>query len=178
MGQKPKEEMPQYWALSDIALVLLRKSDLFKTVIPSKIFEAMAMRKPIVLGVEGESRDIIERADSGVAIPPEDASALCDAVIQLSNAELAAEKGNNGKVFVSEYFDRNKLAERYLTCDVFTRAMANDALHVAAAVLSRYDVVLSWNFRHLVNRRRRALINEVNTLLGLPTIEIVAPAEL
>lgn len=115
LGQKPKDEMPNYWALSDIALVLLRKSDLFKTVIPSKIFEAMAMRKPIILGVEGESREIIEHAGSGIAIPPEDAEALCDAVIKLSNAELSKQKGDNGKRFVTEFFDRNKLAERYLT---------------------------------------------------------------
>lgn len=53
-----------------------------------------------------------------------------------------------------------------------------DALHVTVAVVSRQDVLVSWNFRHLVNRRRRALINEVNILLGFPTIEIVAPPEL
>ena len=115
LGQQPKEKMPNYWALSDIALVLLRKSELFKTVIPSKIFEAMAMRKPIILGVEGESREIIEQADSGVAIPPEDARALCNAVLHLSDDKLSELKGANGKRFVAEHFDRRKLAERYLT---------------------------------------------------------------
>jgi len=74
--------------------------------------------------------------------------------------------------------EMSELAEHYLRSGVFGPAMRNDALHVAAAVLTRQDVLLSWNFRHLVNRRRRALVNEVNTLLGLPPIEIVAPPEL
>lgn len=74
--------------------------------------------------------------------------------------------------------DMRQLAESYLQAGVFTSAMFMDSLHVAAAVLSRQDVLLSWNFRHLVNRRRRALIAELNTLLGLPSIEILAPPEL
>lgn len=71
-----------------------------------------------------------------------------------------------------------ELASHYVNAGVFTPIMLNDALHVAAAVLTRQDVLLSWNFRHMVNRRRRAKVNEVNTSLGLPTIEILAPPEL
>lgn len=70
------------------------------------------------------------------------------------------------------------LARSYIDSGVFTGVMYNDAVHVAAAVLTRQDVLLSWNFRHLVNRRRRAQINEVNISLGLPTIDIVAPPEI
>ena len=55
--------------------------------------------------------------------------------------------------------------------------MAIDALHVAIAVATRQDILVSWNFRHLVNRRRRALVNEVNILTGYPSIEILAPPE-
>lgn len=70
------------------------------------------------------------------------------------------------------------LARCYLAAGVFSPAMLNDALHVAAAVLTRQDVLLSWNFRHLVNRRRRAQVNQVNVFQGLPTIEIIAPPEI
>jgi hypothetical protein len=56
--------------------------------------------------------------------------------------------------------------------------MLSDAVHVAAAVLTRQDILLSWNFRHLVNRVRRAKVNEVNISLGLPTIEVIAPPEI
>lgn len=69
------------------------------------------------------------------------------------------------------------LAQQYLNAGVFTPPMFNDALHVGAAVLTRQDVLVSWNFKHLVNRRRRALVNQVNISKELPTIEIVAPPE-
>lgn len=69
------------------------------------------------------------------------------------------------------------LAQRYVDEDVFAAKVFNDALHVAAAVLLRQDVLVSWNFRHLVNRRRRARINALNCSWGLPTIEIIAPPE-
>ena len=65
------------------------------------------------------------------------------------------------------------IAEHYIVSNIFTKTMFNDALHVAAAVLTRNNVLVSWNFRHLVNRRRRAQINLVNSSLDLPTIEII-----
>jgi predicted nucleic acid-binding protein len=70
------------------------------------------------------------------------------------------------------------LARNYLEADIFTPTMLNDAIHVAAAVMTRQDVLLSWNFKHLVNRRRRGMVNQVNISKGLPTIEIVAPPEI
>jgi len=74
--------------------------------------------------------------------------------------------------------EMKELARRYILETVFTPAMFNDALHVAAAVLTRQDVLISWNFRHLVNRQRRARINQTNIVLALPSIDIVAPAEM
>ncbi len=70
-----------------------------------------------------------------------------------------------------------RLAQEYVRRGVFSAATMEDALHVAVAVVSRQDMLVSWNFRHLVNRRRRALINEANVLSGYPTIEILAPPE-
>ena len=55
LGQQPKERMPQLWTTADVSLVLLRDTPLFRTVIPSKIFESLAMRTPVVLGVEGHA---------------------------------------------------------------------------------------------------------------------------
>lgn len=73
--------------------------------------------------------------------------------------------------------ESRRLAREYVRRGVFSPATIDDALHVATAVTSRRDIVVSWNFRHLVNRRRRALINEFNIQLGYPTIEIVSPPE-
>lgn len=70
------------------------------------------------------------------------------------------------------------LARHYLDGGIFPPAAVNDALHVACAVVGRLDLLVSWNFRHLVNRRCRAMINEANTARGYPNIEIVAPPEM
>ena len=114
IGQQSKDKMPMLWGLSNVSLVLLKKSDLFKLVIPSKIFESMAMQKPIILGVEGESREIIEAADAGRCIEPESGKQLAEQVMALyENAALCAELGANGRKHVAEYFDRMVLARRY-----------------------------------------------------------------
>jgi predicted nucleic acid-binding protein len=73
--------------------------------------------------------------------------------------------------------EMKSLADDYVQHGIFTPRMLDDARHVAAAVMTRQDVLLSWNFRHLVNRRRKALINEVNILRSLPRIDVVAPTE-
>lgn len=74
--------------------------------------------------------------------------------------------------------EMNELAAAYVNAGVFTPLMLDDAAHEAAAVLTRQDILVSWNFKHLVNRRRRAMVNDVNVTRGLPHIEIVAPPEL
>lgn len=66
---------------------------------------------------------------------------------------------------------------RYVSLGVFGIADINDALHVGAAVRAKADILVSWNFRHLVNRRRRGLINSINMQLGHPSIEILSPPE-
>ena len=70
------------------------------------------------------------------------------------------------------------LANQYIAAGVFTMSRLDDALHVAAAVLTRHDLIIAWNFKHLVNRRRRSMINAVGVSLGLPPVEIVSPLEL
>ncbi|MFH0726546.1 MAG: glycosyltransferase family 4 protein [Pseudomonadota bacterium] len=115
LSQQKKEKMPEILAASDACMVLLRKTDLFKTVIPSKIFEAMAMARPIILGVEGESREIIEEGDCGICIEPENSRELADGVLALySDGVMAKELGERGKVFVERAYDRERLAVFYL----------------------------------------------------------------
>ncbi len=114
-GQLPKSDMPEIWAATDISLVVLRKSDTFKKVLPSKMFEAMAMRCPIVLGIEGEAKALLDRAGAGIAIEPENADDLAHAVRKLADDRNAAERyGAQGFEHVTTYFDRQVLAQRYL----------------------------------------------------------------
>lgn len=115
LGQQPKSAMPGIWAASDAALVLLRRVDTFKTVIPSKMFEAMAMACPMIMGVEGEAKALMEAGGAGIAITPESAAELAAAVTQLADdPAFAAQLGASGRSFVAREFDRRVLAERLL----------------------------------------------------------------
>jgi glycosyltransferase involved in cell wall biosynthesis len=113
LDQQPKSSMPLIWAATDVSLVLLKDQPLFAKVIPSKIFESMAMRRPIVLGVRGESREIIEAAGAGMGITPESAQELADAVRALrDDRERWRQMGESGQRYVKEHFDRAVLGRR------------------------------------------------------------------
>jgi len=115
LPQQPKDRMPALWASSDASLVLLKKFDLFKTVIPSKIFESMAMQCPILLGVDGEARQIVEQAGAGLYCEPENAVSLVENLERLVQDRALGERmGEAGRECVSRLFDRRVLATRYL----------------------------------------------------------------
>ena len=115
LDQQPKEKMPELWSLSNASLVLLKKSELFKTVLPSKIFESMAMEKPVILGVEGESAELVASSGGGICIPPEDAKELARQVLKLQGDPALCQKlGSSGKRYVTEHFDRQVLARCYV----------------------------------------------------------------
>ena len=110
-----KKEVVDYLSLMDVALVNLRKSDTFKTVIPSKIFEAAAMEKPILLGLEGETKGIIENYNAGVCYMPEDQDSFYKAVQSITSTERYRENVEGTKKLIQD-FDRSKIAERMLSC--------------------------------------------------------------
>jgi glycosyltransferase involved in cell wall biosynthesis len=113
VGQQPKERMPAIWALTDVSLVLLRKAKTFESVIPSKIFEAMGMARPIVMGVRGEAQRIVEASGGGLCIEPENDAELADAVLALARDRArAAALGQSGRAYVEQNYDRRRLAAR------------------------------------------------------------------
>jgi glycosyltransferase involved in cell wall biosynthesis len=114
LGQQPKERMPQIWALTGVSLVLLRDQPLFLSVIPSKIFESLAMKKPIILGVRGESAALVQASGGGICITPESATELAAAVLRLADhPEIRANLGATGRRYVETNFDRRVLAARF-----------------------------------------------------------------
>lgn len=110
----PKQQVVRYWSLLDVAVIHLRRSELFTTVIPSKLFEAMGMGIPVLLGVAGESAAIVEAAGCGETFTPEDASALAERLLALSQqpARLAAYR--EAARVAAQTFDRRTLAGRML----------------------------------------------------------------
>lgn len=112
--QQPRVDVPSMIWNSDACLVLLKRSDVFKTVIPTKMLEFMACGRPIILGVEGQALEVLEEANAGIAIPPEDAGALATAVLTLhANPSFAAACGNNGKAYIEENMSRQSTAGEY-----------------------------------------------------------------
>ena len=102
-------------AVSGACLVHLKKTELFKTVMPSKIFEAAGMARPIVNGVSGFAEEFVRKAGAGICIEPENARQLVDAVLQLKNNPGEASRiGEAGRNYVLTYYNRDKLAEDYL----------------------------------------------------------------
>jgi len=84
--RQPKERMPEMWSLCDLALVPLRDTPLFRTVLPSKIFECMAMGVPVVMSLpEGEATEVVLRAGCGVCVPPEHPRALATTLEDLAD---------------------------------------------------------------------------------------------
>ena len=111
----PKEKMPEYLAAVDVSLAPLKKSDTFKTVIPSKIFEAAAMGKPVLLGVEGQAKKIIEKYQTGICFEPENKTSLISAIKTISkDSNLYDELVNNTMLLAKDY-DRKKLAQIMLS---------------------------------------------------------------
>ena len=108
-----KAEIRNYISLSDVALVNLKRSDTFKSVIPSKIFENACMLKPILLGVEGESKEIIDNYQAGITFTPENKISFLKALNQLMNS-ITYSKFQNGCKKLTEDFNRLKLADDML----------------------------------------------------------------
>lgn len=115
LDHQPRSAMPEIWSATEVSLVVLRASPLFLRVIPSKMFEAMAMSRPMLLAVDGMARRIMDEAGAGVFVPPGDAEALARAARQLAgDAGLRERLGRSGRVHVAERYDRSLLAARYL----------------------------------------------------------------
>lgn len=103
-----------FYALADICLVPLRDIPLFDTFIPSKMFEMLAMEKPIIASVRGEAAEILQRSGGAVVVPPEDSAAIAAAVVRLaSDSALRRKMGASGRRFVADNYSRTLLARRY-----------------------------------------------------------------
>ncbi len=114
IGPQPRERVPGLICASDVCLVLLRRADVFTTVIPTKMLEFMACGRPVVLGVTGQAQQIVQQAHGGVCVAPEDTNALAAAILELkSNAALRETFGRNARRHIMQLYSRRATAERY-----------------------------------------------------------------
>jgi len=84
-------------------------------VLPSKLFEAMAMAKPIILGVQGAAADLLQEAKAGIPITPEDSKGLLKALRKLQESPFFCQQlGEAGREFVCKEYNRDHFANVYL----------------------------------------------------------------
>lgn len=111
----PKNEVLKYILISDLGLTILQKNETFKTIYSNKTFDYFSCRKPVLMGVDGISRELVEKADAGMYIDSEDPSSWDSAIkLYLSNPERAVRQGENGYHYAKKHFDRKYWAEIYL----------------------------------------------------------------
>ena len=112
-----KARMPAFYAAADVCLVPLKKRDVFRYNIPSKMFEIMACARPMILGATGQARRLLEEARAGIAVAPEDAAAYRDAIVRLAtDPDAAATLAQNGRDHVVAHYTRNDKADAFLEC--------------------------------------------------------------
>jgi glycosyltransferase involved in cell wall biosynthesis len=111
-----KKEMPSILKSVDVAIIPLKKLLLFEGAIPSKVYEALAMKKPLLLGVSGEAkRHFIDKAKAGLYFEPENHEDLAGQIISLvENPQECLIMGENARNYVSNNFDRDKIAKEFL----------------------------------------------------------------
>lgn len=109
-----KKEVKRYISIQDVSLINLKKSQLFTTVIPSKIFENAGMGIPIIMGVQGEAQQIVENYEAGLCFEPENEKDFIDKLTYLLNNQDFYKKCQQGEQKLSEDFDRKILAKKML----------------------------------------------------------------
>lgn len=116
LGQQPRERIPAYVSAADVCLVMLKKTELFKTVIPTKLLEYMACERPVIVAVDGQARQIIEEAGAGVFVEPENSQDLAKAILDLAeDPERRRQMGASGRQYIVNKFSREKTARDYIT---------------------------------------------------------------
>ena len=111
----PKGEVARYWSVLDAAVIHLKRDDLFRTVIPSKLFEAMGMGLPVLHGVEGESAEIVTRHDVGLPFTPEDPADLVRALRVMAEDAGARTRWRENALNGAREYDRSALAQKMLS---------------------------------------------------------------
>lgn len=115
IDSQPKEVIPEFYNTSDICLIPLKNIELFKTFIPSKMFEIMACGVPIVASLEGEAADILNESKAAEVVKPDNPEEIMHAIIKIKNDKVLYERlKEKGPAFVEQNYSRKNLAKEYL----------------------------------------------------------------
>lgn len=111
----PKKEVFKYILASEMGASVLKKVDTFKTVYSNKTFDYMSCKKPVLMAIDGVSRELVENAHCGIYVEPENAEEYDKKIrLYLNDEERLQKEGNNGYIYAKINFDRDLLAKKYL----------------------------------------------------------------
>jgi colanic acid biosynthesis glycosyl transferase WcaI len=115
LPEKPRVQIPDYLSAADVALIPLKKADIFKGALPSKIFDAWACERPVLLSIDGEARSIVEEIKGGIYIPPEDPGKMAEALVYLMNSpDERLQMGENGLKYTRLNHSHSALAQKLI----------------------------------------------------------------
>jgi glycosyltransferase involved in cell wall biosynthesis len=118
-GSRPKSEVPRYLVASDACLATLRDIPMFRTTYPNKVFDYMAAARPIILGIDGVIRDVVEAAGGGICVAPGRADELAAAVRTLADSpDRGRHMGRRAREYVTLHFNRATQADQF--CQLMT----------------------------------------------------------
>ena len=113
LPEKPRDQIPAYLSAADVALIPLRDIEIFKGALPSKLFDAWSCQRPVILSVDGEARQLLEHAEAGLFVPPENPGKMTSAILKLKSLESLREAmGIRGRQLTISNFSRQKQAEK------------------------------------------------------------------
>ena len=114
-GARPKQEMKDFLAASDVGLATLLNIPMFSMTYPNKVFDYMAAARPTILGIDGVIRKVVEAADGGLFVQPENDKALADTLQQLSKQPNHVKKmGASARQYVELHFNRADQAQQFV----------------------------------------------------------------
>jgi glycosyltransferase involved in cell wall biosynthesis len=110
----PASQMVELLASIDVSVIPLKRNDLFKGALPSKLFEALGAGVPVLAALEGEAKDLIEKSQSGLLVEPENPEDLAQKTLRLSqDAGLCRQLGENGREYVRAHYNREEIAKKF-----------------------------------------------------------------
>ncbi|HEY6931242.1 MAG TPA: glycosyltransferase [Thermoanaerobaculia bacterium] len=114
IDNQPTSRVPAILAAFDAAVIPLKRLDLFRGALPSKLFEAMASGTPVVVAIEGEAKELVESAKAGICVPPEDPRAMSAAILRLrADESLCQSLSRSGRRYVYENYERRRIARDF-----------------------------------------------------------------
>ncbi|HWR34481.1 MAG TPA: glycosyltransferase family 4 protein [Clostridia bacterium] len=135
VGQQRRERISSIIRTSDVCLVLLKNSEVFKTVIPTKMLEFLSCARPVVLAVEGQARQILEATGGGIAVEPENPVAIANAIKTMyANPEQRARCGESGRRYILDNMSRESTARTF--AEVLRKVKSDGRIRLRTATVS------------------------------------------